>query len=242
MINAHTDMLEKVRKLLTLAERATTDAEAQAFTAKASKLMAKYSITEALLEATAAKAPEPSDKTVKCPNPWGKVHAHLLQRLAREVGVQSIRLLGYKTVSVQLFGWDNDLERLEVLYTSVMLQMTTGSARLSFPSYYSASQVRTERRSWMLGYVSGVCTKVATAEREAVKEVVESSGTGAELVLSDRKQIVIDRYHEVHDPKSIRNVKMTYRGSMYGSGYRAGQNANIGGKPLTRGARALTAA
>lgn len=226
-------LLERVRKLLNKAEaEGCTEQEAQALTAKASELMAKYGIDQALLDATAPQPCKPANKKIQIPNPWSKVHAHLLQGLARELGVQSVRLTNYKVTTVHLFGWDNDIERLELLYTSVMLQMANGSRRLTIPLYYMAPHVRAERRSWMLGYVAGVVEKVREAEARVVKETLAEKGTGAEMVLADRSLVVRNEFKAAYP--STRTTRATYTGRQYDNGYRAGRNANIGGRPVGR--------
>ena len=72
-------LLARVRKLLAKAEDAgVTAAEAQALTAKAAELMAKYGIDRALLAADQPETDQPADRIVTVENPWGRVKAHLL--------------------------------------------------------------------------------------------------------------------------------------------------------------------
>src|ERR1700735_1225088 len=76
-------LLERVRKLLAKAEaEGVTVAEAEALTAKAAELMARYGIDRALLAATRPETDRPADRVIDVPNPWGDVRADLPAGLA----------------------------------------------------------------------------------------------------------------------------------------------------------------
>jgi hypothetical protein len=63
-------LLARVRKLLAKAEAAgVTPAEAQALTAKAAELMAKYGIDRALLAAARPETDRPADRVIDVGNP-----------------------------------------------------------------------------------------------------------------------------------------------------------------------------
>ena len=77
-------LLDRVRKLLAKAEdESCTPPEAQALTAKAAELMAKYGIDRALLAAVRPETDPPSSRMLDIDNPWGRVKAHLLCGLGR---------------------------------------------------------------------------------------------------------------------------------------------------------------
>src|ERR1700746_2306945 len=85
--------LARVRKLLVKAEAAgVTPAEAQALTAKAAELMAKYGIDRALLAAERRKTARPADRIIHIENPWARVQAHLLCGLAAALRCQCVIL------------------------------------------------------------------------------------------------------------------------------------------------------
>ena len=80
---ASSRLLDRVRKLLAKAEaECVTAAEAQALTAKAAELMAKYGIDRALLAARRPETDRPDNRIVQLYNPWARVQAHLLCGLA----------------------------------------------------------------------------------------------------------------------------------------------------------------
>jgi hypothetical protein len=236
-------LLERVRKLLAKAESAgVTAAEAQALTAKAAELMAKYGIDRALLAARQPGTDRPSDRVIEVGNPWGRVQAHLLCGVAAAMRCQCVILpnAGPGT-RIHVFGFSSDIERAELLYTSLLLQMWQGLARTEVPA--RTGSVRSWRRSWLLGFASAVVARVRAAEEAAARQAegpAGPAGTSAALVLADRAGIVRHRVEQAY-PR-LRRSRVTYTGSGYGDGYSQGQRADIGATRLRPGAgRALTA-
>ena len=115
-------LLDRVRKLLAKAEaEGVTPAEAQALTTKAAELMAKYGIDRALLAASRPETDRPGNRIVKIYNPWARVQAHLLCGLADALRCQCILLPAEAGQRVHVFGYASDIERTDVLYTSVLV-------------------------------------------------------------------------------------------------------------------------
>ena len=54
---------------------------------------------------------------------------------------------------MHVFGYASDIERADVLYTSVLVQMWHGLVAAQVPA--RADNVRAWRRSWLLGYTGG---------------------------------------------------------------------------------------
>ena len=87
------DLLDRVRKLLSKAEdEAVTPAEAEALTAKAAELMARYGIDRARLGALRPETDTPGDRVFDLDNPWAAVKAHLLAGLAMALRCQCVLL------------------------------------------------------------------------------------------------------------------------------------------------------
>ena len=133
---ASSRLLERVRKLLAKAEdESVTPPEAEALTAKAAELMAKYGIDRALLAADRPETDQPSDRMLDVDNPWARVKAHLLCGLASALRCQCVMLpASGRPDPVHIFGFTSDLERLDVLYTSVLVQMWHGLAAAAVPA------------------------------------------------------------------------------------------------------------
>ena len=163
-------LLQRVRKLLAKAEVAgVTPAEAEALTAKAAELMARYGIDRALLAAARPETDHPADRLIDIANPWATVQAHLLCGLAAAMRCQCIILPGRGPGSrIHIFGFASDIERADVLYTSVLVQMWQGLAATPVPAW--SRSPRAWRRSWLLGFATAVIARVRAAEQHAAAE------------------------------------------------------------------------
>ena len=226
-------LLERVRKLLTKAESdGVTPAEAEALTAKAAELMAKYGIDRALLAARLPETDHPADRKIDIDNPWARVQAHLLCGLAAALRCQCVLLPRPGPGSrIHIFGFASDIERTDVLYTSLLLQMWQGLAAAQVPDW--SRSPRAWRRSWLLGFTSAVVARVRAAEQQAAAQATSPAAVAGErtaLVLADRS-LVITRNIE-HAYPITRKTRMIYSGSGYGNGYTKGQQANLGGPRL----------
>ena len=189
----HGTLLERVRKLLAMAEGdGVTQAEAEAFTEKAAGLMARYGIDRALLAAARPDTDRPARSRHRRTQavggrplaPAGRAgHRDALPvRAAAAPGPAS---------KVHVFGYGSDLERVEMLYTSLLVQMAHGLAEAAVPA--TARSVRAWRRSWLLGYTSAVIARVRGAEERAASAAGTArngDGPSTALVLADRSLVV----------------------------------------------------
>ena len=149
------DLLDRVRKLLAKAEdEGCSPAEAEALTAKAAELMARYGIDRALLGALRPETDRPADRVFTLDNPWGDVKRHLLAGLATGAALP---------VRADAVGGGHAAARLR-LHAPTWSGPTSCSPRCScrwrghsprrsVPG--SGGEARAWRRSWMLGYCHG---------------------------------------------------------------------------------------
>ncbi len=228
-------LLARVRKLLAKAEaEGVTPAEAEALTAKAAELMAKYGIDRAVLAAQRPETDRPADRKLDVDNPWARVQAHLLCGLAAALRCQCVILPRPEPGSrIHIFGFASDIERADVLYTSLLVQMWQGLAAAQAPG----RNTRAWRRSWLLGFTSAVVARVRAAEQQATTTATAATamdGRRTALVLADRRQVITR--HLAHAYPVTRKSRVTYSGSGYGAGYTQGQQADIGTTRLRRGA------
>jgi hypothetical protein len=240
-------LLDRVRKLLAQAEDdAVTPAEAQAFTTKAAELMAKYGIDRALLAAEQPETDRPANRILDIDNPWAREKAHLICGLASALRCQCILLSNSRPgTRVHIFGFGSDIDRTDLLYTSILIQMAHGLAGAQVPEW--SSSPRAWRRSWLLGFATAVISRVRQAEHGAVTAATRGGNGGAPdrtaLVLADRSLVVRQQVEQVYPV--TRKARVTYSGSGYRDGFERGQRADIGttrlsparGRSLTRTAR-----
>jgi hypothetical protein len=240
---ASSRLLDRVRKLLAKAEdESVTPPEAQALTAKAAELMAKYGIDRALLAADRPETDKPANRMLDIDNPWARVKAHLLCGLSSSLRCQAILLSSSTGSKVHVFGFQSDLERLDVLYTSVLIQMWHGLTGAEVPSW--SRSPRAWRRSWLLGFATAVISRVRAAEQAAASRATsaaDSTGSRTALVLADRTQVIRGEAERAYP--LTRTARITYSGTGYRDGYAKGQQADIGAGRVNRGrGRALTGA
>jgi len=231
--------LDRVRALLAKAEGTDNEHERDTFMAAAQSLMAKYGIEQAMLGAAERRNETPADRRIVVENPWADVKANLIYFVAEALGCKSIHLRGAGapgTKVIRIFGFESDLERAELLYTSLLLQQASGAANLHIPPSESA---RAYRRSWLLGFNHEVVYRIKQAERTAAREHDQqraTSGTSTALVLADRKTAVEQAYTIAY-PHTRRTSGLSSGGGGYGAGRAAGRAANLGGTSVGRGSR-----
>ncbi|MEV6155666.1 DUF2786 domain-containing protein [Nonomuraea sp. NPDC052129] len=209
--------LERVRKLLAKAERTDNEHERATFMAAAASLMAKYGI-DSLDPADTRQAP--GDRIVTLPNPWAREKARLVSLVAQALRCRPLLIgRGDGGQRVHVFGFAADLERADVLATSLLLQMATGLARVRPPD----TAIRAYRRSWLLGFTDEVYRLLREAETRAEERAPAASTA---LVLADRRAEV-ERVVAAHYPRIRLSVPRT-SGTGYRAGVEAGRRADLG--------------
>jgi len=209
--------LDRVRKLLAKAERTDNEHERATFMAAAAALMAKYGI-DSLDPERPRQAP--GDRIVTLPGPWAREKARLVSLVAQALRCRPL-LIGRADGGqrVHVFGFAADLERAELLATSLLLQMAAGLARVPPP----VAAVRAYRRSWLLGFTDEVYRLLCAAEARA-EERAPVAGTA--LVLADRRAEVEEAVAAVY-PRVRQSVPRT-SGTGYRDGMAAGRLADLG--------------
>lgn len=227
------EILAKVRKILAKAEDpAATPEEAETYTAKAADLIAAYGIDRALLAQADPTSDVVGDRVVVLDPPYALDKAGLLSSVAFELRCRSVQRARYvggaKQLSLHLFGYESDLLRAELLYTSLLLQATSTLARTPAPFGESTAAFR---RSWLAGFTTAVSRRLRDAERRAESQAEqarpESTGRSVSLVLADRSAVVsaavTDEYPYLRKAKARQ-----LSGSGGRSGWQAGQRADLG--------------
>ncbi len=236
-------ILEKIRKLLAKAEDpAATAQEAEIYTAKATQLIADYGIDRALLARRDPASDPVRDLVVPVPAPYAADKIDLLGAVAdrlRCVAVQTRRRgPDGEERSVHLFGHASDLRRVELLWTSLLLQATSQLTRTPVPPWEHKAAFR---RSWLAGFRMAVTRRLDASEERARAEADERfarAGTSSALVLADRRAEVEAALHAAY-PRLGQARRRQLSGSGMPQGYGAGQRADLGGSrvgPVAHGA------
>jgi hypothetical protein len=237
-------VLARVRKILAKAEDpAATPEEAETYTAKAAELIAAYGIDRALLAEASPGSDVVGDRVVVLDAPYALDKADLLSGVATALRCQAVQRTRHdvtgKQLSMHLFGYDSDLARAEVLYTSLLLQATSSVRRSVAPP---GENLAAYRRSWLAGFTAAVVRRLRESEEQAARAAERTPeddapvGRSVSLVLADRS-VTVRAARDREYPHLRTASARTLSGSGGTSGYLAGQRADLGGTRVGRGAR-----
>ncbi|NYD40724.1 DUF2786 domain-containing protein [Nocardioides panaciterrulae] len=236
-------ILAKVRKLLALAEDpAATEHEAVTYTAKAAQLIADYGIDQVLLAQADPTRDPVGDRVLTMDAPYAADKADLLSTVAGRLRCQTVQRTrwrdGRKELSLHLFGHHCDLERTELLFTSLLLQAATGLSRTHVPP---GEHKAAFRRSWLAGFRMAIGDRLKAAEQRARAESSDrfrEAGSSTELVLADRSALVEAALNQAY-PYLTTAPPRQLSGSGGAEGWAAGRRADLGERRVGSARRAL---
>ena len=180
--------LSTIRALLAKAEATEFPDEAEAFFAKASELISRWAIDEAMLWAGADQGgrERPDELQLVLHAPYLPQKAVLVGAVASAHGCRAVRIVsppGVGTEIMSVVGFPTELRWVDTLVTSLLVQLT--SAMLSrCPRGISASASASWRRSFIIGFAEEVGRRLeadraaAAAERDAAR-VADGAAAGA---------------------------------------------------------------
>jgi len=187
-------MLAKVRALLAKAESTTFPDEADAYSAKAQELMTQHRIGQALIMGEVANpgAPIGVRLTVEAPYPAAK--ALLLQVVADANGCQSLwsEEHGFSTV----FGFADELEAVELVYTSLLVQGNAAMIREGSARHDTSARTKTFRQSFMNAYAIRIGDRLHATAALATDQAAEAD-TRLLPVLASRERAVQRQVEQV---------------------------------------------
>ena len=162
-------MFERVRALLAKAESTTFPEEAEAFSAKAQELMSRHSIDRAMLDAAAAaeagtggSPSRPLGYRIRVDNPYASPKSILLSQVARANDCTAVwqQHLGQSSV----FGFQTDIEAVELLYTSLLVQATAAMVAAGPQvDWRGRSRTRSFRHSFLIAYSARIGQRLREA-------------------------------------------------------------------------------
>jgi hypothetical protein len=164
-------MLGKIRSLLAKAESTEFAEEAEALSARAQELMAKYSIDHALLAAESGREETPGGRRIAVDNPYEAPKVSLLQTVAQANRCSPVwsKEIGLVTV----IGFPADLDAVELLFTSLLVQANTAMLRAGGKQdAYGRSRTRAFRQSFLVSYAIRIGERLAEAASHAEQEAV----------------------------------------------------------------------
>src|SRR5699024_2356074 len=93
-----------------------------------------------------------------------------------------------KGVQVSIVGYSRDLDRAELLFTSLCVQATRDVLNET-PRSLRGKELTAWRNSWLIGFINTVSQRLYRLNKQARQDAntAHPGGTGAELVIRDRK-------------------------------------------------------
>ncbi|MFE1552188.1 DUF2786 domain-containing protein [Streptomyces sp. NPDC058718] len=162
-------MLTRIRALLAKAEATGFPEEAEALTAKAQELMARHSLDEATLAAGAPSPETPGAIRIGVEPPYEQAKAILLDAVATANHCRAVwnEAYGFSTV----VGFEADLDPVELLYTSLLVQGTAAMTRAE-AEQRAGGRKRTKsfRQSFLLAYANRLGTRLSATSRRVAAE------------------------------------------------------------------------
>lgn len=248
-------MIELIGKLLNKAERAGTDEEAEAFFAKATQLMEKYALDEALIQARrtgATKAEEVVEKHIKFTGSYSAAQSRLGHAVGQAVRCRTIQSQYKSTVTVYLIGYESDVARAETLISSLMIQAQRGLNRFApkIPPYLSAFEKFRERRDFWSHFAAKVGDRMHVAEQAGAKEYVTervAAGEDEGALLNSMSVALRDRRDTVNDWVDRKYGRLRYASNRTSSGFghgaaagrEAGSRADVGQTRVQGGSKQI---
>ncbi|MER0447380.1 DUF2786 domain-containing protein [Streptomyces sp. Edi4] len=208
--------LGRIRALLAKAEGTGFPEEAEALTAKAQELMARHSVDEALLAGRGPGGEVPGACRIGVDAPYETAKAILLDAVASANHCRAVwnSAFGFSTV----VGFEGDLEAVEILYTSLLVQGTAAMTKAEAAQRAGGrKRTKTFRQSFLLAYAGRLGDLLSVAARH----VEEEFGGEALPVLASRAVAVAGRAEEMFP----RTVATRVRGASDESGWRDGRAA-----------------
>ncbi|MFF3316526.1 DUF2786 domain-containing protein [Streptomyces sp. NPDC003035] len=215
-------MLTRVRALLAKAEATGYPEEAEALTAKAQELMARHSLDEAALAARAQTGDTPGAIRIGVEPPYEQAKAILLDAVAAANHCRAVwsEAYGFSTV----VGFEADLDPVELLYTSLLVQGTAAMTRAE-AEQRAGGRKRTKsfRQSFLLAYANRLGARLASTSRRVASETPTLLPA-----LASREVAVTSRTDELFPETRTTRVRAMWDEAGWTHGTTAADRAGLG--------------
>ncbi|QGJ89416.1 hypothetical protein PBI_SMARTIES_11 [Microbacterium phage Smarties] len=233
--------IDLIAQLLSKAE-STTPEEAEALREHAHRLMAKYMIDQAVIDARRAREGKSHEQIVTKVIPFEGMYRNDMISVGAGVAeaLGTVRVLqskGRLITHLHVIGFESDVEQADILIRSLQVQALLAvrdwwySVRdgESYRYRQQADKVRA-RHTFIVGFGLGASERI----RENRATVIEEAGSGTDLVLLDRRHKV-DEFVDQMATGKARASRRRFDGRAAAAGTNAGRQANTGERAMDRG-------
>ncbi|UVG34482.1 hypothetical protein EARICKHC_7 [Microbacterium phage EarickHC] len=233
--------IDLIAQLLAKAER-TTPEEAEALREHAHRLMAKYMIDQAVIDARRAREGKTHEqivtKVIQFEGMYRQDMISLGAGVCEALGtVRALQSKGRLSTYLHVIGFESDVQQAEILIRSLQVQALLAAKDWwysvrdthTYAYHQDADKVRA-RHTYVVAFGMGASERIQ-ANRATV---IEEAGTGTDLVLVDRRHKV-DEYVDSLAVGKGRASRRRFDGAAAAAGARAGREANTGERSVDRG-------
>jgi hypothetical protein len=234
--------IDLIAQLLAKAE-STTPEEAEALTEHATRLMAKYMIDQATIDAKRGLEGKSREEIVRVSEQMAGSYQKPMMDLWHTVGraygpLKFMKSNGKNVIEFIIIGHQSDVEQFVALGKSLEIQCTVAMRAWWLENKVSYDHLTTQgrweaRAAFITGFARGAARRMAESKQRAISE----AGPGTELVLTDRSTAV-EEYFAGLSTRKGRSARGYYDDNASGAGFLAGQRANTGQGRAQRGVSA----
>lgn len=217
-------MTDRVRKLFAKAESTTSTHEAEALLAKAYELLAKHGIDEAVAKSGAGTdSSEIGTWTFEATGKYLYDQILLVNQVANVLHCSPIKMGRTKLV---VYGARRHLDRVQMLAGMLAAYMVNTASVLTNPYPNTVSTV-TYRKSVMMGFIVTVGERLEAAEKSAVDDTGDTTGTEVVLASDARRA---DSARDAAHPYASNGGSTRRSAAGFDAGAAAASNVDLGGK------------
>jgi len=223
--------LARIRALLAKAEATGYPPEAEALSAKAQELMARHSVDAALLAARTHAKDTPVACRIGVDAPYETAKAALLDAVASANRCRAVWNSGFGFSTV--VGFESDLEAVELLHTSLLVQGTAAMTRAEAEQRAGGrKRTKTFRQAFLAAYAHRIGDRLAAV----AEEVTSGSQEGGLLpVLAARDVAVAGRTDDMFPQTVTTRVRGVSDGVGWAEGVAAADRARVSDRAEVRG-------
>ncbi|MGW6404038.1 DUF2786 domain-containing protein [Streptomyces sp. NPDC055134] len=224
--------LARIRALLAKAEATGYPPEAEALAAKAQELMTRHSVDAALLAARTHAKDTPVACRIGVDAPYETAKAALLDAVASANRCRAVWNSGFGFSTV--VGFESDLEAVELLHTSLLVQGTAAMTRAEAEQRAGGrKRTKTFRQAFLAAYAHRIGDRLAAVAEEVTGQSQEG---GLLPVLAARDVAVAGRTDDMFPQTVTTRVRGVSDGAGWAEGVAAADRARVSDRAEVRGA------
>jgi Protein of unknown function (DUF2786) len=227
MVSKLSDVIERVKKLLNVANNSDKSGEIAAAQALAQELMTKYQIEQAQLQGHKRDGDIVSVK-VETLSPYIDYKATLLNYIAKNNFCRVLQGNEYCLV----FGYDSDIKLTLAVYEMLSLHMVS-EMKSKLKQYKKTSEEKVFPKNWAKSFFGGYCITIGERFKEAKSKVIndyESTNKSVALVVRDKEHAIEEFFQNLTGGK--KRTRKFDANDGYEAGVTSARNANIGQTPI----------